>query len=134
MYQFYYIEFSLLQAVFKKAYTIKSLFYDCLMLDFFNIVIFLKKIFVESYESQNFPTFCSVHDGKRPYECEIGIKFFFLKGKLNRHIAFIHDWKKPYKCEVCSFFLLIDNLVKHIISVLFFSSKRQPKRIQVISP
>ena len=98
-------------------------------------VRFVTKILAESCQSQNFRAFCSVHGRKKPYECEICIKFFFLKGKLNRHIAFIHDGKKPYKCEVCDkFFLLIDNLVRHIISVHFFSSKSQPKRIQVISP
>ena len=91
----------------------------------------MTKFFAESCQSQNFRTFCSVHGRKKPYECEICIKFFFLQGKLSRHIALIHDGKKAYKCDVFDkFFLLIDNLVRHFISVHFFLLKGSPKEFR----
>ena len=124
MYQFYYIQFSLLQEF--RWFHHEGKKPRCEICDNF---------FSKSWQSQNLRIFCSVHGGKKPYKCKICSKFSFLKGKLNRHIVFIHDGKYPYKFEICDkFFQTKDNLVKHITSVHFLSSKRQLKRIQVISP
>ena len=43
----------------------------------------------------------SVHEGKKPFECEICDVQFVLKEKLNEHIASVHEGKKPFKCDKC---------------------------------
>ena len=43
----------------------------------------------------------SVHDGKKPFECEFCDKSFSKKSVLNKHIGSIHDTKKSFVCGFC---------------------------------
>ena len=46
----------------------------------------------------------SVHDGKKPFKCEVCDYSCSQKGHLNRHIASVHEGMKPFKCEKCLFY------------------------------
>ena len=43
----------------------------------------------------------SVHEGKKPFKCDICDYIFSLKGNLNQHAASVHKGKKPFKCNIC---------------------------------
>ena len=42
-----------------------------------------------------------VHEGKKPFKCDICDARFSRKDPLNVHIASIHEEKKPFNCEIC---------------------------------
>ena len=51
----------------------------------------------------------------KPFKCEV---YFGLKYDLNLHIASVHEGKKPFKCEICDDqFELKHELNEHIASV-----------------
>ena len=43
----------------------------------------------------------AVHEGKKPFQCEICSKRFPTKFKLNLHIASVHEGKKSFTCTEC---------------------------------
>ena len=43
----------------------------------------------------------SVHEKKKPYQCDICCAHFCSKGVLSTHITSIHEGKKPFKCAYC---------------------------------
>ena len=45
----------------------------------------------------------SVHEKKKPYQCDICCAHFCSKGVLNTHITSVHEGKKPFKCSSCNF-------------------------------
>ena len=42
-----------------------------------------------------------VHEGNKPFQCEICAYRFSQKGHMRRHIASVHEEKKPLKCDIC---------------------------------
>ena len=60
----------------------------------------------------------SVHDGKKPFKCNICEASFPQKQNLNIHIASVHEGKKPFKCNSCdASFVSKHGLTVHIYSV-----------------
>jgi KRAB domain-containing zinc finger protein len=45
----------------------------------------------------------SVHEGDKPFNCDICNYCFSKRDKLKRHIASIHEGKKPLKCDICDY-------------------------------
>ena len=43
----------------------------------------------------------SVHEGKKPFKCDICDYRCSQKVNMNRHVASVHEEKKPFKCEIC---------------------------------
>ena len=60
----------------------------------------------------------SIHEGKKPFQCNICDATFVGKGGLNRHVASVHEKKKPFQCSICdSSFAEKSKLKGHISSV-----------------
>ena len=60
----------------------------------------------------------AVHDGKKPFKCEICDFSFALKQSLKTHIGSFHEGNKLYKCEMCdNSFAQKSHLRKHVSSV-----------------
>ena len=49
----------------------------------------------------------SIHEGQKPFKCDICDESFTSKYCLKRHTASIHEGKKPLQCDVgeTSFFI-----------------------------
>uniref|UniRef100_A0ABD2X3B1 C2H2-type domain-containing protein n=1 Tax=Trichogramma kaykai TaxID=54128 RepID=A0ABD2X3B1_9HYME len=59
-----------------------------------------------------------IHDGNKPFDCEICHKSFGLNTSLQRHIKAVHDRSKPFQCDIChKSFGYKGDLNKHISSV-----------------
>ena len=43
----------------------------------------------------------SVHEGLRPFGCDICGQSFSGKTVLNRHVSAIHEGSKPFECNFC---------------------------------
>ena len=43
----------------------------------------------------------SVHEGKKPFMCEICSSRFSEKCYLNSHIAHVHEKKLKFTCDIC---------------------------------
>ena len=43
----------------------------------------------------------SVHEGKKPFKCNICEANFSRKDGLKTHVMNIHEQKKPLKCSIC---------------------------------
>ena len=60
----------------------------------------------------------SVHEGKKPFKCNICDTGFSYKGHLNVHFESVHNGKKPFKCNICdASFSRRDSLKRHNKSV-----------------
>ena len=60
----------------------------------------------------------SIHNGKKPFDCNVCSKIFTHKSNLNKHIKIVHEGKKPYACSICSSaFATKQSLKKHIDGV-----------------
>jgi uncharacterized Zn-finger protein len=44
-----------------------------------------------------------VHEGIKPFPCEVCGHKFSEKSTLKKHTASIHEEKKEYKCDICKF-------------------------------
>ena len=42
----------------------------------------------------------SIHEGKKPFECNRCNTMFSQKGNLEKHIASVHEKKKPFECSI----------------------------------
>ena len=59
-----------------------------------------------------------VHEGKKPFECELCDACFSKKVGLETHISMVHDGKKSFECNLCQFATATEgNLKAHIKSV-----------------
>ena len=45
----------------------------------------------------------AVHEGKKPFKCEICEKNFANKTALTKHTATVHEEQKSFKCEICDY-------------------------------
>ena len=43
----------------------------------------------------------SVHEGKKPFKCNICDTAFSQKQKLNGHVKSVHEGMEPFKCNIC---------------------------------
>ena len=97
----------------------------------------------------------SVHEEKKPFECEICNKSFSKKGeltvhvdlfheknkceicansfanknKLTRHVKSVHEKKKPFQCEICEKQFSKKNKLKGHIKSVHEEKKLQSKQI-----
>ena len=43
----------------------------------------------------------TVHEGIKPFQCDICNACFGQKDNLNNHIAIVHEGIKQFKCDIC---------------------------------
>ena len=43
----------------------------------------------------------SVHEKKKPFQCDICGTKFSQKSRLDSHLKIIHEGKKTFKCDIC---------------------------------
>ena len=56
--------------------------------------------------------YTSIHEGKKPFKCDICDATFSVKYKLKTH--YVHEGNKPYECDIYSAtFALRDSLKGH---------------------
>ena len=66
----------------------------------------------------------SVHEGKKPFKCDICNASFTKTGNLNRHVASIHERKKPFYAKISSdSFSSKEHLNEHFVTVPEFKSE-----------
>ena len=59
-----------------------------------------------------------VHEGKKPFQCEICNSCFSKKVGLEKHISSVHDGNKPFKCNLCQYATVHKgDLTRHVESV-----------------
>ena len=44
----------------------------------------------------------AVHEGKKPFKCDVCCKKFSQATSLKIHVQGVHEGKKPFECNVCS--------------------------------
>ena len=42
----------------------------------------------------------AVHEGKKPFKCDICGAKFAVKQGLKNHVESVHEGKKPFKCDM----------------------------------
>ena len=45
----------------------------------------------------------AVHEGKKPFKCEICDYSCSIKNYLNEHAERVHEGKKSFKCQICDY-------------------------------
>ena len=45
----------------------------------------------------------SVHEGKKPFNCELCNYSCSENSRMKKHIASAHEGKKPFKCDFCNY-------------------------------
>ena len=45
----------------------------------------------------------SVHEGKKPFKCDICDYSSSQKGHLKTHVASVHEGQKTFKCHICDY-------------------------------
>jgi KRAB domain-containing zinc finger protein len=43
----------------------------------------------------------SVHEGKKPFKCNICDATFAKNSNMKNHFSAVHEGKKPFKCIIC---------------------------------
>ena len=54
----------------------------------------------------------SVHEGKKPFKCEICDFRCSLKGTMKSHVESVHEGKKPFKCDICNYCCFLRHQMK----------------------
>jgi len=54
----------------------------------------------------------SIHEGKKPFQCDICQKSFTQKASMTTHILTIHEGEKPHHCEICDERVTMKNHMK----------------------
>ena len=44
-----------------------------------------------------------VHEGKKPFKCDICDYSCSLKSTMKTHVESVHEKKKPFECKICDF-------------------------------
>ena len=60
----------------------------------------------------------SVHEGKKPFKCQICDYSCTQKTDMTHHVSFVHEKKEPFKCDICSYSCFLKHdIKKHLESV-----------------
>ena len=54
----------------------------------------------------------SVHEGKKPFKCDICDFSCSLRHNMKRHVALVHEENNPFKCDICDFSSAQRNVLK----------------------
>ena len=58
----------------------------------------------------------SVHEGNKPFKCEVCDFSSSRKIDMKRHVNAVHEGKKPFKCEICDYRCSRKNRLKQHIA------------------
>ena len=59
----------------------------------------------------------AIHEGKKPFKCDICDYRSSQKGCMNTHVASVHEGKKPFKCDICDYRCSQKGYMKQHISI-----------------
>ena len=60
----------------------------------------------------------SVHEGIKPFKCDICDYYCSQKSDMNTYVVSVHEGKKPFKCGICKYSSSQKQQMKrHIVSV-----------------
>ena len=45
----------------------------------------------------------SVHEGKKPFRCNICDYSCSQKSNMKSHVTYVHEGQKPFKCDICDY-------------------------------
>ena len=59
-----------------------------------------------------------IHEGKKPFNCDICNYRCSQKGDMKTHVASVHEGKKPFKCDICDYSCSQKgNMTRHVSSI-----------------
>ena len=58
----------------------------------------------------------SVHEGRKQFNCDICEYSCSLKHNLKSHVAFVHEGKKPFKCGICEYTCSLNQQLKQHVT------------------
>ena len=64
----------------------------------------------------------SVHEGKKPFKCNLCDASFAEKCNLKKHVSTVHEGKKPFKCDICKADFTSKQIMNTHISSVFLMS------------
>ena len=60
-------------------------------------------IFDRRWSRKSSMNVASIHEGKNTLKCDICDYRCPQKGDMNKYIALVHEAKKPFKCDICDY-------------------------------
>ena len=74
-----------------------------------------------------------VHEGKKPFKCDICVYSSSKKSHMNRHVASVHEGKRPFKCVICRYICFQKNDFNSLVASVHeqkmpFMKKRSLKK------
>ena len=58
----------------------------------------------------------SVHEGIKPFKCDICDYYCSQKSDMNTYVVSVHEGKKPFKCDICEYRCSLNQQMKQHVT------------------